>query len=404
MASIRKKKGSRFYFACFRSPDGARIQISTKEVNKNRAMRVAIDLEEAAKKRDSRIALQNAFNRISEELYAQPLKIDTARVFIEGTIAQRKGEITDSSARRYGQVAAAFLEYLGDAANEPFRDVSYKHIVEFRTSVAERSSNGNANAYIKCIRHFFTRALAERVIMDDPTKRLKPLAKDKRAPEEKRRPFTEVEMERVFAVAEETGPEWKWMVIIGSLTGQRLGDVANMHWSNLETIGSSYVIWRFVSLKTGRDMALPIPLEVVESIGRELNSKATESAGYVFKEARRSYQLAGRTGGLSNQFMDILVKAGIRAPRDHKAHKKGRDRARASSTLGFHSLRHMVTSALSAGGEARALIMDFIGHDSPEMSQLYTHTELAQKALAQSKLITLIRPLGAIVEKNKGAS
>ncbi len=71
---------------------------------------------------------------------------------------------------------------------------------------------------------------------------------------------------------------------------------------------------------------------------------------------------------------------------------------------GLPPVASKLTSALSAGGEARALIMDFIGHDSPEMSQLYTHTELAQKALAQSKLITLIRPLGAIVEKNKGAS
>jgi len=401
MASIRRKKGSQYYYACFLSPDGARRQISTKETNRNRAMRVAVDLEESAKKRASRVALQDAYNRISEELYAQPLRVDTTRIFIETTIAQRKGEISDSSARRYRQVADAFLRHLGVEADGPLRDVTYNHMISFRSEIATKTSNSNGNAYIKCLRHFFTRALADRVIMEDPTKRIKPLAKEKRPPNEKRRPFTEDEMTRIFTIAEETSSEWKWMVMIGSLTGQRLGDVANMHWSSLEYTGREFSIWKFESLKTKRDMVLPLPLPIVEAMAAESGDKKPGSDAYVFPEAYRTYNLSKRTGTLSNQFTQMMVKAGILAPRDHKAHKNGRNRARAASTLGFHSLRHMVTSALSAGGEGRALIMDFIGHNSPEMSQIYTHTELEQKALAQTKLLTMIRPLGAIVAKNK---
>src|ERR1700678_631866 len=180
MASIRRKANSQFYFACFRGLDGARMQISTKETNRNRALRFAIALEEANRQRLSRIALLDTYNRVSEDLHVAPIKIDLTRAFLHGTIDQRKGEISENSLRRYQQVTAVFLEHLGPAADAPFRDVTFDQIVAFRTAVAERTSNSNANTYIKCLRSFFSRALAARVIMDDPTKRLKPLSKEKR--------------------------------------------------------------------------------------------------------------------------------------------------------------------------------------------------------------------------------
>src|ERR1017187_8405958 len=129
-------------------------------------MRVSIALEEATRQRLSKVALLEAYNRISEDLYAAPLKVDKTRAFLETTINQRTGEIAEASVRRYRQVTKEFLAHLGPAADAPFRDVTFEQIVAFRTAVAERTSNSNANTYVKCLRSFFTRALEARVIMD----------------------------------------------------------------------------------------------------------------------------------------------------------------------------------------------------------------------------------------------
>ncbi|MCB1077396.1 MAG: hypothetical protein KDM64_06165, partial [Verrucomicrobiae bacterium] len=51
MASLRKKPNSKYWFACFKLPDGTRVQRSTKESDKKEAMKMAIDYERAARKR-----------------------------------------------------------------------------------------------------------------------------------------------------------------------------------------------------------------------------------------------------------------------------------------------------------------------------------------------------------------
>ena len=358
---------------------------------------MALALEEAARHRTSRAALLDAFNRICEDLYAAPLRVDTTRAFMNVLITQRSGEISKASQRRYRQVADAFLAYVGSKADQPFRDIDFQAIVAFRNSVAERTTAANANAYMKCLRTFFTHAIAEKILSEDPTRRLKPLVEEKKAASEKRRPFTEDELQRLFPAAAEASAEWMWMVVIGSLTGQRLGDVATMHWSNIEYSGDAFAVWRFVTGKTRRDMVLPLPRAHVERMVTELGGNGPGKDTYVFPNAAKSYRVSERSGALSNQFADIMAKAGIRMERDHKAHKEGRNQARATSLLGFHALRHTVTSTLSAAGEARAVVMDLVGHDSAEMSHVYTHTELLQKAAAQEKLLKRIKPLAAIV-------
>lgn len=397
MASVRKKSGSKFYFACFRGADQARMQVSTKEVCKKRAMKVAFALEEAAMQRASQSALLKNFNRISEDLYAKPMRVDTVRAFVDAVIAQRSGEISHASQKRYRQVADAFLTHLGPKADQPFRDVGYDSLVAFRNSVAERTTAANANTYMKCLRTFFTHGLAEQVITEDPTRRIKLLVEEKKPASEKRRPFTEDELVRLFQAAGETSAEWKWMIVIASLTGQRLGDIATMQWSNVTCSNEDHVIWQFVTGKTRREMVLPLPREHFEAMAAEVGRRKTGKDTFVFPTAAARVSLSGRTNALSNQFAKIMAKAGLQPKRDHKRHKDGRNRSRTTSQLGFHALRHTVTSTLSAAGEARAVVMDLVGHDSAEMSQVYTHTELKQKAEAQKKLLARIKPLARVI-------
>ena len=55
-----------------------------------------------------------------------------------------------------------------------------------------------------------------------------------------------------------------------------------------------------------------------------------------------------------------------------------------ASQLSFHSLRHTAVSLLKDAGIPQAAVQELIGHDSEQMSALYTHVgrEALEKAAA----------------------
>ena len=57
---------------------------------------------------------------------------------------------------------------------------------------------------------------------------------------------------------------------------------------------------------------------------------------------------------------------------------------RASSELSFHSLRHTAVTLLKDAGIPQAVVQELIGHDSQQMSALYTHVghEALERATA----------------------
>jgi integrase len=387
MATVRRKSGSRYYFACYRGADGSRKQTSTKETNRNRAYRMALELEEAARKRDSRAALQQRFNEISVQLYAEPLPADFVRDYFKRVLAERAGEIKPSTARRYTQVADDFCAFLGAGADQPLREITRSHIIAFRAAIAERTTAANANALLKALRSFFTRAQQDGILIENPTAKLKALAEVERDPSEKRRQFTPEEIVRIKTSAERVGLEWRHIVEIGSLAGQRLADIATMKWAEISYVNERITVWGFRSRKTKRHMSVPIPVSVIENMKTVLKSGGPGSSGCAFPRAAAQHAVTNSSNSLSNQFADILADAGIVAPRNHKKQKDGRRSARTPSTVGFHCFRHTVTSMLNAAGVPRSVIMDLVGHDSPEMSLIYTHAEMVEKEEAQQKLL-----------------
>jgi integrase len=82
----------------------------------------------------------------------------------------------------------------------------------------------------------------------------------------------------------------------------------------------------------------------------------------------------GSVSTLSNQFGDLLARAGLRTRVSHDADKQGRGARRTVSDLCFHSLRHSAVSMLKAAGIAESVVMELVGHDSVEVSRHYTHT------------------------------
>jgi integrase len=208
------------------------------------------------------------------------------------------------------------------------------------------------------------------LLSDNPAEHVEAIKKEKGGTT--RRDFAVPEIEALLAVCD---PEWKSMILFGLYTGQRLGDLARLQWSNVDLVKSEL---RITTAKTGRPIVLPLAgplrthietLPTPDSLQSPLHPKAAA---------------VSNISTLSSQFADLLVKAGLRKKREHVRTDRDGDR-RELGELTFHSLRHSTVSMLKSAGMSQATVEAFVGHSSAKISALYTHVGAdALSAAAQS--------------------
>jgi integrase len=173
--------------------------------------------------------------------------------------------------------------------------------------------------------------------------------------------------------------EWKSLILFGLYTGQRLADIATLTWDHVDLSRNEI---RLKTRKTAKRLTIPI----AAPLRTHLDSLAVagERGSPIHPRAFGTMRRQGKSGNLSNQFSDILAKAGLRQKAPHRSTHKGRGARRTSYELSFHSLRHTAVSLLKDAGIPEAAVMELVGHDSKQMSAHYTHVgrEALEKAVA----------------------
>ena len=93
----------------------------------------------------------------------------------------------------------------------------------------------------------------------------------------------------------------------------------------------------------------------------------------------------GTAVALSNQFVDLLRQAGLRAKQIPQSRGTGRSGRREVSALSFHSLRRTATTWLHEAGVADAVAQSLIGHSSKTVHDAYISVgrEALQSAVAK---------------------
>jgi len=189
-----------------------------------------------------------------------------------------------------------------------------------------------------------------------------------------RRAFT---IEELKALLNEASGEWKGQILFGIYTGQRLGDVAQLRWDDIDL---EKKILSLSTQKTDRRHILPSAPTIVRWLTGAAEEFTGKPKGPLFPNALAAISKNGKVGTLSNQFYALMSKAGLVTPRlnhEKKADGQGRTAPRLLSELSFHSLRHTTTSMMKNSGVSPAFVQEFVGHDSKTVSQNYTHIELA---------------------------
>lgn len=362
-------------------PDGRRVQRSTKSKEKMEALQIALKWERAARKKITVEQSKKVLAGIIEIVHGEVAAEESTRGFFTRWLDRKKQEIGLSTHEKYCASLKEFCTHIGKLADESLSEVTPGIISKWRDKLAEGVSPSTVNGYLKALKAAMNDAEREGLIAESPAANIKNMVMTKAlkaASGAGRRAFTESELKKVSAVIPEDS-EWRGMFLAGLYTGQRLSDIATMQKSEVK--GGW---WRFVAKKTGETRAVPLAKPLADWIDKHI--KKTPGPR-VFPASNRAVENSkGRVGTLSNQFHRFLADAGLVERRSHDSRGIGRKGKRSPGGLSFHYLRHTTNSLLKAAGVQESVAMDFVGHESEQISRLYTHVPEESLLAAARKL------------------
>ena len=381
MASLRRFPGSKYWYACFTMPDGQRVQRSTKETDRKKAQKLAESYEEATRAKITARQAQRVISEIYARTTGEHLPSSSIRDYFESWLARKKPETAPATFNFYQGKARSFLSFLGDRAEQDIGRIDAREILAFRKSESERVSATTVNHGIKFLRMVFEQAKRDGLLVDNPVAGVSTI---KNREEGTRRPFTLPELGRLLATTDE---EWRSLVLFGFYTGQRLGDLARLTWTNVDL---EHHELRLVTGKTRRRQILPLALPLRRHL--EAMAAGDDPKQPLHPRAFLAVTKQNRTGTLSGQFYELMVQAGLVPERSRRKAVEGEGRSgrRQSSEISFHALRHTATSLMKNAGISAAIVQEFIGHESEAINRVYTHIETESMRRAAAALPDLL--------------
>ena len=379
MASLRRKSGSRYWFACFTLPDGRQTQRSTKQTSRSAAQKVADCYERATRTRMAEVQIRRVMADLFEQISGEPLASSSIRDYIAQFLSSKRRELSKATFIRYQQLLGRFGTQLGDRINRDLNYITVADITRFRDSFGGMHP-ATANVALRMIRSFLQSAWKAGLVPENVGSKVGSM---KVAHGNTRRAFTIPELQAILNAAGDS--EWRGIILFGLYTGARLGDIAILTWQNVHGVYSKSPELRFVTRKTGRQQILPLVGPLVRYLLESIDLDRLVDP--LFPRAYRVVSAQGRVGTLSNWFHDIMVNAGVVGARIAPVVAAGgRCVHRQPSELSFHCLRHTATSLLKSAGVGASVAMDIIGHDSTSVSTHYTHTTEDEKRAALNRL------------------
>ena len=357
MAFIFQKRGKPSWYVGY-SVRGRRLQKSLKTADKREAEKGLKEFLELERARRLGVLTEEYFLRVT----SRGAKTPQANGYLAGWLAEIEQTATPKTHETYKSTINDFVRYLNEEQGialdlrEVTVDIIQGYLVHAKK--AGRSAR-TVNNRLKILRIPFKRAVDAGHLDRNPAA-LARLLKDKK--QATRKDFTLEQIERVLAQAT---PPWRWFILCGLYTGQRMGDIITLRWNQIDT--KKRVVC-FIQGKTGTHADIPIVQPLLDAIA-ELPA-AKKSDDFIWSDLAEIYLKHGSTR-LSKVFHAILVDCGLAEPwQDLEG--KGKH-SRRLNPLSFHSLRHSFVSLLKATGASEAVAMALAGHSSKAISQIYTH-------------------------------
>ncbi len=393
MASLRKFKCSRFWFAVYRDAQGGQCNRSTKiaiagegstEKERGRdaaekqklARLIARTYEETERGHPTEQHVQKVLHEIFGKVNKRRIEPAMTETFFKAWLSNvetRRGK--GNTLARYSVVTKRFLDALGTRRSLQLTDILPSDVQKFIDAQAKAGKAGTTvRIEYKILNSLFADALRQGLIATNPAAAIAvPMDAG-----ESREPFT---WAHVRDLINNASPEWKTVIMLGAYTAARLGDCCAMRWKHIDLQGQ---LIRFRAGKTKakkKDLVIPMHPDLEAHLLTLPMPDGADAAEQPLSPALAVLNIGGRSG-LSRQFQEIMAQAGIVNAEVRKANGAGRSQ----SAYGFHSLRHSFNSMLLNSGVGEDLRMRLSGHASTEMNRRYSHAEVETLRAAVAKL------------------
>lgn len=178
-----------------------------------------------------------------------------------------------------------------------------------------------------------------------------------------RRPLT---VEELRLVCQSAKGELRIMLALGLYLGCRLGDAACMDWGNVDMARR---LIRYTPRKTARKKPDALLIPIHPELFAVLNETTPGNRkGPVTPDMNERYQR--HQGVVSHLVHNHFEACGLTTTGERNGAG-----IRRYVSAGFHSLRHSAVSFLRQAGAAQSISQHIVGHFSPDVHALYTHTD-----------------------------
>jgi integrase len=300
-------------------------------------------------------------NETLTRLGESPIERISVKDWLEDWLAS-KGKVSARTQVAYKQIVREFLSFLGpQGANRRLESITERDIERFTSLL--RTDGRSATTINKLVRKYlsapFERARKLGKIRYNPVM----VTEAEKAGSLAKGTFTGEQVTALLRVAD---TDWRGAILFAYATGARLGDVANLKWSNLD-VASGVVT--FQEQKSGNKSLLGLHPDFLDWIAEK--PAPEDSEAFVFPS------LAGRplnsSHGLSATFVRLLDEAGIekRLLRSGNAGK-----GRSVRALSFHSFRHTAASNVFNQASLKEITRRVINHAAGGVVDRYIHEDL----------------------------
>jgi integrase len=297
-----------------------------------------------------------------KRLGQSPIERLSVQEWLSSWLESKQASVSPASFLAYSQAVREFLEYLGPkGGNRTLVSITERDIEGFITQL--RTEGRSASTINKLVRKYlsgpFEKARATGKIRYNPIRGTSP-EKTELAPKET---FTGRQVTALLEVASE---DWQGAILFAYSTGARLGDVANLKWSNVDVANGLVV---FKERKTGAKAVLGLHPDFTDWLA----TRAVPDSGDAFVFPDLAGKPLNGEHGLSNTFVKLLDQAGIekRLLRSGNAGK-----GRAVRALTFHSFRHTAASNVFNQASLREITRRVTNHAAGGVVDRYIHEDL----------------------------
>ena len=132
MATVFKRPGSPFWFACYPDRNGKTVRRTTKSTDRAVAARMALEWERvefAAREGHASVAaFQKVVTEVSEKVIGESLPSQSVRQYFEEWSASIARKNSPGTVERYRNTVRLFLLAIEKAAEQPLRSLTPRHI------------------------------------------------------------------------------------------------------------------------------------------------------------------------------------------------------------------------------------------------------------------------------------